>query len=59
MDPLNTVFVGALHGMLTAEGLAHIMNKLFEGVVYAGRIINLYIHIILNSVNFNNFIFQA
>jgi cytoplasmic polyadenylation element-binding protein len=32
----NTVFVGALHGMLNAEGLAHIFNDLFGGVVYAG-----------------------
>ncbi|KAJ8962124.1 hypothetical protein NQ318_018081 [Aromia moschata] len=32
----KTVFVGALHGMLNAEGLAKIMNDLFDGVVYAG-----------------------
>ena len=36
LDPQNTVFVGALHGMLNAEGLAHIFNDLFGGVVYAG-----------------------
>lgn len=36
LDPANTVFVGALHGMLNAEGLAQIMNDLFDGVVYAG-----------------------
>ncbi|KAG8193283.1 hypothetical protein JTE90_003770 [Oedothorax gibbosus] len=36
LDPSKTVFVGALHGMLTAEGLAVIMNDLFGGVVYAG-----------------------
>nr|BAT21141.1 cytoplasmic polyadenylation element binding protein, CPEB [Patiria pectinifera] len=36
LDPDKTVFVGALHGMLNAEGLAHIMNDLFGGVVYAG-----------------------
>lgn len=36
LDPSKTVFVGALHGMLNAEGLAHIMNDLFGGVVYAG-----------------------
>lgn len=36
LDPSKTVFVGALHGMLTAEGLATIMNDLFEGVIYAG-----------------------
>lgn len=36
LDPQKTVFVGALHGMLTAEGLAHILNDLFGNVVYAG-----------------------
>lgn len=37
LDPSRTVFVGALHGMLTAEGLAKIMNDLFGGVVFAGK----------------------
>lgn len=37
LDPSKTVFVGALHGMLNAEGLAKIMNDLFDGVVYAGK----------------------
>lgn len=37
LDPTLTVFVGALHGKLTAEGLAKVMNDLFEGVVYAGE----------------------
>ncbi|KAJ0177637.1 hypothetical protein K1T71_006510 [Dendrolimus kikuchii] len=32
----RTVFVGALHGMLSAPALANIMNDLFGGVVYAG-----------------------
>merc|ERR1719186_1966048 len=36
LDPQKTVFVGALHGMLNAEGLAHIFDNLFGGVVYAG-----------------------
>ncbi|KAK3886950.1 hypothetical protein Pcinc_008921 [Petrolisthes cinctipes] len=36
LDPAKTVFVGALHGMLSAEGLANIMNDLFGGVVYSG-----------------------
>ncbi|XP_014205829.1 cytoplasmic polyadenylation element-binding protein [Copidosoma floridanum] len=36
LDPELTVFVGALHGMITALGLATIMNDLFGGVVYAG-----------------------
>lgn len=37
LDSTKTVFVGALHGKLTAEALAKIMNDLFEGVVYAGE----------------------
>lgn len=37
LDPAKTVFVGALHGMLSAEGLANIMNDLFNGVVYSGN----------------------
>jgi len=37
LDSTKTVFVGALHGKLTAEALAKIMNDLFDGVVYAGR----------------------
>lgn len=37
LDPTKTVFVGALHGKLTADGLAKIMNDLFDGVVYAGN----------------------
>ncbi|XP_017475394.1 PREDICTED: cytoplasmic polyadenylation element-binding protein 1-like [Rhagoletis zephyria] len=36
LDPTKTVFVGALHGKLTAEGLAKIMDDLFDGVLYAG-----------------------
>ncbi|CAG4933823.1 unnamed protein product [Parnassius apollo] len=36
LEPARTVFVGALHGMLSAFGLALIMNDLFDGVVYAG-----------------------
>ena len=36
LEPQKTVFVGALHGMLNAEGLAHIMHDLFDNVVYAG-----------------------
>lgn len=37
LDSTKTVFVGALHGKLTAEALAKIMNDLFDGVVYAGE----------------------
>lgn len=40
LDPSKTVFVGALHGMLNAEGLAKVMNDLFDGVVYAGNYLN-------------------
>ena len=36
LDPQKTVFVGALHGMMTAEALARVFNDLFGGVVYAG-----------------------
>jgi len=36
MDANKTVFVGALHGMLTSEGLAQILEDLFGGVVYVG-----------------------
>ncbi|CAH2040198.1 unnamed protein product, partial [Iphiclides podalirius] len=36
LEPARTVFVGALHGMLSAYALALIMNDLFAGVVYAG-----------------------
>ena len=37
LDPGRTVFVGALHGMLTAEALSNIFNDLFGGVIYAGK----------------------
>lgn len=37
LESTKTVFVGALHGKLTAEGLARIMNDLFDGVIYAGK----------------------
>lgn len=36
IDSQKTVFVGALHGMLTADGLFHVMNDLFGGVAYVG-----------------------
>jgi len=36
LDPSKTVFVGALHGVLTAEGLAQVFADLFGGVIYAG-----------------------
>lgn len=39
LEPARTVFVGALHGMLSASALAKIMNDLFSGVVYAGKLI--------------------
>jgi len=32
-----TIFVGALHGMLNAEGLAIVMEHVFGGVVHAGE----------------------
>jgi len=36
LDANKTIFVGALHGMLTAEGLAKVMNDLFDNVLYCG-----------------------
>lgn len=36
LDIDKTIFVGALHGMLKAEGLARIMNDLFGDVLYTG-----------------------
>ena len=36
LDPNRTVFVGGLHGLINADSLAHIMDDLFGGVVYAG-----------------------
>uniref|UniRef100_A0A915JFX0 RRM domain-containing protein n=1 Tax=Romanomermis culicivorax TaxID=13658 RepID=A0A915JFX0_ROMCU len=36
LDPKKTVFVGALHGLITAEVLANVVNDLFGGVVYSG-----------------------
>ncbi|XP_069357367.1 cytoplasmic polyadenylation element-binding protein 1-B isoform X2 [Maniola hyperantus] len=36
LEPGRTVFVGALHGVLSASALATIMSDLFSGVVYAG-----------------------
>ncbi|XP_051741300.1 cytoplasmic polyadenylation element-binding protein 1-like isoform X5 [Ctenopharyngodon idella] len=38
----RTVFVGALHRMLNAEGLAHIMDSLFGEVTYAGMNTDMY-----------------
>ena len=39
LDAQKTVFVGALHGMLNAEGLYTIFNDLFGGVVYSSKIL--------------------
>ena len=36
LDFNTTIFVGGLHGLLTAEALASVMDDLFGGVVYAG-----------------------
>ncbi|XP_045183747.1 cytoplasmic polyadenylation element-binding protein 1-like isoform X2 [Mercenaria mercenaria] len=36
LDANKTVFVGALHGMISAETLSVIMNDLFGNVVYSG-----------------------
>uniref|UniRef100_A0A8D8M179 Cytoplasmic polyadenylation element-binding protein 1 n=1 Tax=Cacopsylla melanoneura TaxID=428564 RepID=A0A8D8M179_9HEMI len=36
LEPGKTIFVGALHGRLTAQALFNVMNDLFGDVVYAG-----------------------
>ncbi|KAI5723715.1 hypothetical protein M8J76_009932 [Diaphorina citri] len=36
LEPGKTIFVGALHGRLTAQALYNVMNDLFGDVVYAG-----------------------
>jgi hypothetical protein len=54
LDAKKTVFVGALHGMLNAEGLAKIMNDLFDGVLYAGEYERLNTAAMMNSDIFWN-----
>jgi cytoplasmic polyadenylation element-binding protein len=39
IDAKKTVFVGALHGTINAEGLCNIFNELFGGVIFASRLI--------------------
>lgn len=36
IDAKTTIFVGALHGMLNAHGLAKVMNEVFGEVIHAG-----------------------
>lgn len=36
IDSKTTIFVGALHGMLNAHGLAKVMNEVFGEVIHAG-----------------------
>ncbi|GLV34482.1 oo18 RNA-binding protein [Carabus blaptoides fortunei] len=55
VDVKTTVFVGALHGTLKADGLALIMNDLFGGVIYAGIDTDKYKYPIGSArVTFNN-----
>ena len=55
LDNQKTVFVGALHGMLTAEGLAVVMHDLFGGVAYVGIDTDKYKYPIGSArVTFNN-----
>ncbi len=36
IDSKSTIFVGALHGMLNAHGLAKVMSEVFGEVIHAG-----------------------
>lgn len=36
IDSKSTIFVGALHGMLNAQGLAKVMSEVFGDVIHAG-----------------------
>jgi len=36
LESNKTIFVGALHGMITAEALGNLMSDLFGNVIYAG-----------------------
>jgi len=55
LDPQKTVFVGALHGMMTAQALAVVFNDLFGGVIYAGLDTDKYKYPIGSGrVTFNN-----
>jgi hypothetical protein len=36
IDPQSTIFVGAIHGMVTSQALAMIMTELFGEVIHAG-----------------------
>lgn len=36
IDPKSTIFVGALHGMLNAQGLGKVMTEIFGEVIHAG-----------------------
>lgn len=49
LDAAKTVFVGALHGQLTAKGLAQIMDDIFKGVIYAGMYITWSMALALSS----------
>ena len=55
LNPSTTVFVGALHGMMTAQALAVVFNDLFGGVIYAGLDTDKYKYPIGSGrVTFNN-----
>lgn len=49
LEPTRTVFVGALHGILSASALATIMNDLFGGVVYAGPCYAYFVSLVLQD----------
>lgn len=51
LDPTRTVFVGALHGMMNAQGLFKIMDDLFGNVSYAGMFQHFYILLYFSRIN--------
>lgn len=49
-DSKKTVFVGALHGMMTAYALASVMNELFDNVIFTALDTDKYKYPIGNTV---------
>lgn len=49
----TTVFVGGLHGKLTAEALATVMDEMFGGVIYVGKYSFLFRYYVIIHVSFS------